>query len=122
MLAPWVLRFSHGCHRGRGSREAARSRTAAMADRPGQPRSTVTRAARVVVLVALMVGADAKRSSKKKKRVDDDHGCGFNLEPHKPKGVGKAFFVCDKTAPWLKVVSTSSGSEWTMATPTKVRP
>tara|TARA_B100000768_G_C11105709_1_gene301059 strand:- start:70 stop:672 length:603 start_codon:yes stop_codon:yes gene_type:complete len=67
-----------------------------------------------------MVGVDAK---KKKRNSNDDmhgkYGCKFNLEPHKPKGVGQAFFVCDKTTPWLKAVSTSSGSEWTEATPTK---
>jgi hypothetical protein len=92
----------------------ARASLESMVGRPGQRHSTVWSA--TIVLVALMVSADAKKSSKKKKHAD---GCKFNLEPHTPKGVGKTFFVCDKTTPWLKAVSTSRGSEWTEATPTK---
>ena len=89
-----------------------------------QRRSTgwsATRAARVVVALMVILVADAKKSSKKKKKSADDdalHGCKFNLEPHKPKD-SKAFFVCDKTASWLKAVKTSRSSEWTMATPTQ---
>ena len=82
---------------------------------------SATRAARVVVALMVILVADAKKSSKKKKKSADDdalHGCKFNLEPHKPKD-SKAFFVCDKTASWLKAVKTSRSSEWTMATPTQ---
>eukprot|EP00320_Phaeocystis_rex_P009628 CAMPEP_0119066220 /NCGR_PEP_ID=MMETSP1178-20130426/8834_1 /TAXON_ID=33656 /ORGANISM="unid sp, Strain CCMP2000" /LENGTH=214 /DNA_ID=CAMNT_0007047801 /DNA_START=44 /DNA_END=688 /DNA_ORIENTATION=+ len=85
-------------------------------------RGPFTRVARVVVIVLLLGDTEAKKSAKKKKRQGDDflgnHGCKFNLEPHKPKDV-KAFFVCDTTASWLKAVSTSRGSEWTEAMPTK---
>ena len=94
-----------------------------MVDRPGQSLSAIWSAARLVVLAVLLVGADAKKSTKKKRRSDNDfrgkHNCKFNLEPHKPKSVGNHFFVCEKTSRWLKAVSTSRGSEWTMATPTK---
>ena len=97
-----------------------------MADRPpGQSRSAVSscaRVARLAVIVVLMAGADAKKSTKKKDRGVDlrgEHGCKFNLEPHKPKNFGRAFFVCDRTAPRLQAVSTRRGSEWTEAMPTK---